>query len=233
MRRLALFAKYWQPGAVKTRLAGAIGEVAAAELHQAFVEALTERLAHVGDSRSLVVAPADQVVAFRQVCPPAWDVVPQATGDLGCRLRAFFDLAFAEGASRVVVIGADSPNLPTELVERAFIALDESATVLGPADDGGYYLVGSRGAPPPIFDDIPWSTSRVLQATIAELKAAGVLYSLLTPWYDVDELADLRRLDDDLEKLYATEADVADESAPLRKLRKAVRRALSRLPPAS
>jgi len=88
------------------------------------------------------------------------------------------------------MLGADSPTLPVQFVEDAFQALLTYDVVIGPAMDGGYYLIGLGPSRVRIFDDIPWSTSRVLEATIARIRAASVRLALLAPWYDIDTLDD-------------------------------------------
>jgi rSAM/selenodomain-associated transferase 1 len=116
---------------------------------------------------------------------------PQADGDLGDRLRAAFDHAFAGGARRVVVIGSDLPDLSAHHLRRAFRALDGAPAVLGPARDGGYWLLGLRRPVPEAFDGIPWSTGSVLARTVERLRAAGAGPALLDELADVDEAADL------------------------------------------
>jgi glycosyltransferase A (GT-A) superfamily protein (DUF2064 family) len=100
------------------------------------------------------------------------------------RLESFIAAALAT-ASKVVVIGTDSPTLPVEYIERAFADLDRADVVLGPAVDGGYYLVGCRRLPP-IFAGIDWSSNRVLAQTIDRLVTPSWSLALLPPWYDVD-----------------------------------------------
>ena len=117
---------------------------------------------------------------------------------MGERLEQFFDHAFATGATRVVVIGSDSPTLPLEFVERAFALLQDHDCVLGPATDGGYYLVGQSGRSQPIFANVEWGTSRVFDQTVARIAACKARLSLLPQWYDVDTAADFELLDKDL-----------------------------------
>ena len=194
MRWLGLFAKYWQPGQVKTRLAASIGEQAAAEWHRVFLAALLRRMADQADVRALAITPAEKSDEFRALAEPAWRIIPQTEGDLGDRLQAFFDGAFAAGASRVAVIGADSPQLTPATIEESFRRLDRHRVVLGPAEDGGYYLAGARDRTPPIFAGIPWGSADVWQATTAALETAGIDYAILPKTYDVDDLEGLNRL---------------------------------------
>jgi hypothetical protein len=122
-------------------------------------------------------------------------ITPQPGGDLGARLRAAFRTLRAAGAPRVIALGADSPTLPPEHLEEGIEAIAESDLVLGPTEDGGYYLVGSRVSDETIFRDIPWSTERVLEVTLARAVQARLSVRLLPAWYDVDDLEGLRRLE--------------------------------------
>jgi hypothetical protein len=120
---------------------------------------------------------------------------PQRDGDLGRRLEHSFMGLHADGHAEVVVIGSDCPELPPAVVGSAFEALRQGArVVLGPAADGGYYLVGARPPLPGIFTEIPWSTGRVMEATLAALDRASVRASLLPRFDDVDVPADLARI---------------------------------------
>jgi rSAM/selenodomain-associated transferase 1 len=202
MNQFGIFAKFWQPGGVKTRLAAEIGEVAASRLYRAFLSCLLQRFAGSGQRRYLVYTPVERRAAFARLVSltpgSSWLLSPQGMGDLGQRMRHYFQRALARGARRVVLVGSDSPNLPPELVRQAFALLRTHSTVLGPSDDGGYYLIGVRDRVPPVFHDIAWSSDRVCRQTIARLQAHDWSYASLSPWYDVDTLPDLHRLRDDL-----------------------------------
>ena len=198
---LGIFAKFWQPGLVKTRLAKTIGNQPAAAVYREFLRTLLVRFASVGDSRELVISPVDRQTEFRSLAPPAWHLVDQGSGDLGQRMARFFERGFSLGKSRIVLVGSDSPTLPVAVVRQAFSALDEHRVVLGPSEDGGYYLVGARGVLPPIFTDIDWSTDKVWLQTTAQLRRRRIRYEELATWYDVDSGADLWRLHADLKQL--------------------------------
>ncbi|QDU88593.1 2-phospho-L-lactate guanylyltransferase [Pirellulimonas nuda] len=201
LQRVALFAKHWTPGLVKTRLSVSIGQHGAAHLHRAFLATLTERLSTLEAQRALCYAPADQRDAFAPFAARGWELCEQSAGDLGERLEDFFDRSFAAGYQRVVVLGADSPNLELRLVVEAFAELRQRDLVLGPARDGGYYLVGARGGTPPIFRGMPWGQDALFQATLNRLASAGWgadRFAVLPSWYDVDEMDDLRELSRDL-----------------------------------
>jgi rSAM/selenodomain-associated transferase 1 len=193
--QLGIFAKHWQPGAVKTRLAASIGDEAAAALHRCFVQTLLNRFQNVADRHILCFTPANAVASFGQLNLGCWILDPQASGDLGERMRHYFSRAIsASESSRTILIGSDSPDLPLEYLEEAFDKLREFPVVLGPTTDGGYYLIGLSHSVPPIFDSISWSTATVLSQTTARLTAAGIPYHLLPQWYDVDDLSGLRRV---------------------------------------
>lgn len=197
---LGVFAKYWQPGKVKTRLATSLGEHKAARIYEAFVAATIARLSAIECSRVLAYSPAEAPIRekFEAVSMCNWQLQPQSSGDLGERITAFFDGQFAAGAQRVLLLGTDSPNVPLVEVQEAFEHLKTSDVVLGPTSDGGYYLVGAARETPPIFENISWSTSQVLPETVRRLDQAGISYTQLDVWYDVDELFDLHQLVEDL-----------------------------------
>ncbi len=200
MSLLGIFAKHWTPGAVKTRLAAAVGSQLAAAFHRACVESLLIRLADVADQRVLAVTPPGSVPEFRRIAGPAWRVIAQADGDLGTRMADFFTAAFRDGSHQVVLIGSDSPSLPRAYLARAFELLPDYPVVLGPADDGGYYLVGAAGRVPPMFTGIAWSTAAVFSQTVDRLEQAGWPFAVLPGWYDVDEVPSLLRLRQELEQ---------------------------------
>ena len=180
---LGIFAKWPQPGAVKTRLGGSPEWCAAAA--RAFLLDTLSRTAGVAARQVLVFSPKEAQQAFADLPCGEPILVPQADGDLGVRLEAFLSAELAGGAGKVVVIGTDSPTLPRDHVECAFVELDRADVVLGPAADGGYYLVGCRRLPP-LFAGVAWSSDRVLAETIARLDDPAWRLALLPPWYDVD-----------------------------------------------
>jgi hypothetical protein len=215
MDQLGMFAKYWEPGRVKTRLAAAIGDQAASSLYRRFVLTLVQRFADVGQRRVLAYTPAERQTEFESLAAEDWQLAAQAGGNLGERMQAYFANAFRSGATRVVLIGSDSPNLPLDYVNDAFQQLDDAPVVLGPADDGGYYLVGAAGSVPPIFAGIQWSSPQVWAQTLNRLRDADCPYGVLPVWYDVDDLASLRQVYQDL-------ADREPLDEPLRHLREEV-----------
>lgn len=219
MRQLGVFAKYWQPGQAKTRLAVEIGADAAARLAKEMLAVTLQRFADCADRRVLAFSPPEHRTEFALLAGPSWVLEPQSAGDLGTRMQTHFERAFATGAEQVVLIGSDSPLLSTTYLQQAFDLLERAPVVLGPSADGGYYLVGSRQMVP-IFDDMPWSTEQLWAQTIARLNARSIDYARLPGWYDIDQIADLHRLRTDLAREQADDLDG---------LRQAVESALSGL----
>jgi hypothetical protein len=196
---IALFAKAPVPGRVKTRLTPALGPVQAARVARALLDlTLASIVPAVPAQWTLFLdGPADE--ALRAAARAyGLDIEPQAAGDLGERLAAAFDVLRSRGAARTLAIGADSPTLDPARVRDAIESLEAADVVLGPTEDGGYYLVGLRDARREIFRDIPWSTDAVLAATLDRARKARLTVRLLAAWYDVDGPEDLGRLREEL-----------------------------------
>lgn len=194
MKTFGLFGKHPLPGQVKSRLADEVGAEVAARLYAAFMDDLAFRFRAAGDHRILGFWPADSVAFFDQYAKLGYELWPQPKGDLGQKIISFFKYALREEGSRAVLIGTDSPTLPSEFAEQAFDKLKEVDCVLGPATDGGYYLIGLRRPMPSLFENIAWSGANVLVQTVQRATAAGLSLDLLTPWYDVDDLKGLQVL---------------------------------------
>ncbi len=193
MNILGIFVKHPVAGRVKTRLAAEFGDARAAELYAAFIADVADRFRDTADRRFLCYAPGEDSAHdyFCRIGGDDYDVWPQPDRSLGERLAAFFDDSFAAGAQRVVVVGSDSPSLPREFVEEAFRLLRNHDCILGPATDGGYYLIGQCGPSRSLFESVEWSSARVLEQTVANIAKSGARLTLLPPWYDVDTLDDL------------------------------------------
>lgn len=191
---LGLFAKQPLPGQVKTRLAVASSAEWATRVATAFLLDMVDKLEVLPVRRMLAFAPEDARPYFMNVVEDRFVLIPQVHGDLGERMTAFFTDRFEEGAERVVLLGTDSPTVPLSFIEQAFQELEQADVVLGPATDGGYYLIGCSRKLPPIFEGIVWSSPRVLADTVARLAAPDWRLALLPPWYDVDTLEDWRFL---------------------------------------
>ena len=118
-------------------------------------------------------------------------------------MEGAFRQAYEDGRERIVIVGSDSPTLPLEHLDQAYEALAAHDVVLGPAEDGGYYLVGSSRFAPELLRGITWGSSRVLEQSTEALSRAGRSFHLLPPWYDVDTAGDLLRLEKELAELQA------------------------------
>ncbi len=192
---LVMMARRPEAGQVKTRLCPPLTPAQAAALYAAFLRDLVEVLRAVPGMQPLIAyAPAEAGDYFAALAP---DIArrPQTGVDLGERLATVTATVLREGAPAVLVIGSDSPTLPPVYIRRAVIALADGADlVLGPADDGGYYLVGLRRPAPELFTDVTMSTPTVLRDTLVIAERLGLRTTMLAPWYDIDTIADLRRL---------------------------------------
>jgi rSAM/selenodomain-associated transferase 1 len=188
-RVLGVFAKWPSAGRVKTRLAAATTPEWAVEVAAAFLADTLDRVAPLNMQRVVVFTPDDSQQAFAELAGERFTLTTQGPGNLGERLARFF--ATHDGCP-TIAIGSDSPTLPVGLIEEAFRLLKEADVVLGPATDGGYYLVGSGRFVPSLFEGIDWSSCRVLAQTVQQLGKASL--ALLPPWYDVDGLDDWHML---------------------------------------
>src|SRR5437879_6042008 len=209
-RILGVLAKQPLPGLVKTRLAAETSPRWAARVAAAFLTDSLDRLAGIDARRILVYAPREAEEVFSGLARGRFALMPQVEGGLGQRMAAFFSAAVvpklefgneARGGNEVrgsaikaVLVGVDSPTLPLSYIEEAFARLEQADLALGPATDGGYYLVGCAGRVPPIFENITWSRSTVLEETVTVLKDTECRLELLPPWYDVDTLNDWQML---------------------------------------
>jgi rSAM/selenodomain-associated transferase 1 len=187
-----VFTKPARPGRVKTRLIGELTAEQTAELHQAFLDDLVARFDGGPHAVWLAWALEEGESAPESRLPS----LRQTGEDLGARLWHALCLAL-EQHPFVAAVGSDHPDLPVERVDEAFSRLAEGADVVfGPADDGGYYLVGARRGAlrRRVFEEIPWSTPRVLEAALERCREAGLEAELLALGYDIDTPADLPRL---------------------------------------
>ena len=199
---LGLMAKQPLPGLVKTRLAKETSPEFAARVAEAFLSDSLDRLTTIEARRILVFAPSEAGSYFSSLVRCRFLLTPQVDGDLGRRMAAFFEEHSKLGARKIILLGVDSPTLPLSYVEEAFARLDRADLVLGPATDGGYYLVGCSVGRisnpshhlPPIFENVRWGEPTVLQDTISRLQKTQWRLELLPPWYDVDTLNDWQML---------------------------------------
>lgn len=189
-------AKAPRPGEVKTRLAPALGAGPAAGLYRCFLLDAIEQVRALAPASAVVAyAPADGRGEIEQLAP-GFTLVPQEGADLGARLANLFGYLLAKDHDAALVVGSDVPTLPAAFLKRALdlVAAPAVDVVLGPSEDGGYYLIGLRALRRDLFEGITWSTPGVLAATLARAEAAGLGTACLPPWLDVDTPEDLDRL---------------------------------------
>ena len=193
---LGIFVRHPVSGLVKTRLAAELGGNRAAEIYSAFIADIADRFRPVTAERTLCFCPdsSESRRYFETIAGPDYRLWPQPETDLGTRMQRFFEEHIRGAGDRAVLIGSDSPTMPRDLVQQAFTSLAEADCVLGPATDGGFYLIGMHSRAWPVFSGVEWSTSRVLDQTVGRIDACGARLALLPPWYDVDSPEDLRML---------------------------------------
>jgi len=187
------------PGAtpVKSRLHPALTPDRATELYRCFLLDRLDALAKVPDIEPVVAfTPADAAHELAALVPTGFRCIAQRGPDLGARLDTVLASLLADGHRGAIAIDSDSPTLPMGYVAEAARVLGSGSAdvVVGPCDDGGYYLVGLAAPRPTLFERIPWSTSDVLPLTLKRAEDLGLSLHLLPPWFDVDTEADLRRL---------------------------------------
>lgn len=194
---LAVVAKVPAPGEVKTRLCPPLVATEAAALARCFLLDRVEQLAAVPGGDPLVAfTPREREDELRSLLPAGVRLVAQNGIDLGTRLDRLLTDLLAEGYVGAIAVDADSPTLPTAFLHRACRSLLGGPTdvVVGPCEDGGYYLIGLRAPAPALFRDIPWSTPSVLEETVARARWLGLRLTLLPRWFDIDRGEDLARL---------------------------------------
>jgi rSAM/selenodomain-associated transferase 1 len=182
-------------GEVKTRLEPALSAEQARDVYVAFI---ADFFARLQDSkyRPTVFLSGERTRELDEVLDPKYPVAAQGDGDLGARLTAAFAGLLRSPGDRAVIVGSDSPDLPLVYLKRAFRSLKHRDVVIGPAIDGGYYLIGLRAPAPAIFRDVHWGTANVLDETLDAIERERLSLALLPPWYDVDDAASLRFLAD-------------------------------------
>lgn len=196
-KALILFAKVPRPGYVKTRLQPDLSADEAGRLYRAFLLDTLQVTAPIkGVTRVMGCDPNSEDPFFQELSEAHGLVLINQSGeDLGSRMQNAMGEVRQMGFSQTVIIGTDSPTLPTGYIEEAFSLLQRFPVVLGPSTDGGYYLIGFSGDPPPIFDGIAWGTQEVLTQTIEKINENRIKAELLPFWYDVDTIQDLRFLE--------------------------------------
>lgn len=192
--KLIVFTRYPEAGKTKTRLIPVLGKEGAAKLHQQLTEGTISQAKQLKNTRQLFVEV--YFTGGSQKLMEAWlgnDIFyqNQVTGDLGLKMAAAFEMSFNSGIEKVVLIGTDCPGLNADLMAKAFNELDGQDLVLGPALDGGYYLIGLRRFVPEIFMGINWGTAEVLGQSVAIAQNLNLAIAYLPPLADIDRPEDI------------------------------------------
>ena len=200
---LVIFAKAPIPGQVKTRLCPPLTPDEAATLHGSFVLDTLERSKVAAAKlklpldRYLACAPSSALVFFKIMEErQGVKLIDQVGEDLGARMNQAFETMFARGYQRVLIVGTDVPTLPLDQYKQALALLETNDLVVGPALDGGYYLIGLKRPAPDLFRGLPWSTDQVLRLTQEKAAELGLKTALIPPWRDVDTIEDVQALVD-------------------------------------
>lgn len=197
---LAIMTKAPRRGRVKTRLTPPLTPEEAAQLSSCFLRdtaAAVTMGAREGSAQAIAVyTPLGSETEFREILPAEVGLVAQRGEALGERLIFATEDLFALGFQAICLINSDSPTVPPQLFSHAvrILSTQEDSVVLGPSEDGGYYLIGFNRLHRALFENIQWSTSRVLQQTQEKAQERGLPVHLLPTWYDVDDATTLRRL---------------------------------------
>ena len=197
---LAVMAKAPRPGRVKTRLSPPLTADQAAALNICFIRDTTENIQQVTEvshsSGIIAYTPVGDESAFDDLLPPSFQLVSQRGDGFGGRLLHVCEDLFACGFNAVCLIDSDSPTMPQAALLHAVALLERPGdrVVLGGSDDGGYYLIGLKQVHRRLFEQIDWSTERVLAQTQERAREIGLKAELLQTWYDVDDAATLQRL---------------------------------------
>ena len=190
-RALAVIAKEPVPGAVKTRLAARLGVGGAARAAAAILADTVAGMAEVDAEPWVCFAPPEARTRMARLAP-GFGLLAQVEGDLGDRLAGCLAALVGGGADQVVIVGADTPQVPRATYEAAFALLDEVDVVLGPARDGGYYLVGAKAALPELFVGVPMGTDAVLRETMQRAVRRRLRVGTVPTLRDLDRLEDLQ-----------------------------------------
>ena len=198
-KRLIIFTRYPEPGTTKTRLIPLIGAEGAADLQRNMTEHTLAKVRRLSASRELsaeIRYEGGNESLMKNWLGQDFEYRPQGSGDLGWRMKRSFEDAFRAGATKAVIIGTDIPEITEGIIQKAFSALKQKNMALGPAKDGGYYLIGLQKnslskAIPDLFAGINWGAGDVLDKTIGIAKHSGLSFTLLDVLKDVDHPEDL------------------------------------------
>jgi rSAM/selenodomain-associated transferase 1 len=190
---VGIFLKFPVPGFVKTRIASEIGSVEAAIFYKQLAESVLKKTMPAADEydRIIFFEPAERKMDFEKWLGDE-RLVPQQGIDLGEKMSNAIS-EILKRAGKAVITGSDIPDLDRAIIGAAFSTLEHNDIVLGPAKDGGYYLVGMKVLHQQLFEDIHWSTAEVLSRTVEIIKATGLTCSLLPELSDLDTIEDYKK----------------------------------------
>lgn len=183
-----VFIKNAVPGKVKTRLAKDLGDDLACDIYKKLLAITDKAISNVD---------CDSIVYYGEsIEKEGWETSSkkvQSSGNLGDRMLYAFTESFDAGYEQVIIVGSDLPDLSSEIISYAFAKLHDSDLVIGPAEDGGYYLLGQKAVNTSIYEDMPWSQENLLDITLHKLKQENKTVALLQPLNDVDNIQDLKK----------------------------------------
>ncbi len=189
---LLVVAKQPSPGQTKTRLCPPLNHAQAADLYECFLQDTLDIMSCVPNVQRGIAYLSENGPGYFQNLAPDMALIRQTGASLGERLDNLLTQVLADQAQKAVVMDSDSPTLPPDYLAMAFDRLDAADVVLGPTEDGGYYLIGMKKPHPRLLREVQMSTPHVLRDTLA--LASQVSVALLPTWYDVDNATDLERL---------------------------------------
>jgi rSAM/selenodomain-associated transferase 1 len=199
---LVIMAKEPRVGLTKTRLCPPLTLDEAARLYEALLrDSISLANGLVGIDLAIAVTPPESIAYFKNISPPDTLLMPVECIDIGDCLTQVLGNLLDMGYPSALAFNADGPSVPQEYIQTAVNKLDACDVVLGPSEDGGYYLVGLKQLHAEIFVGVSWSTPKVLSQTLTKIKVLGLEAELLPPWFDVDTAADIERIRSENAKL--------------------------------
>jgi rSAM/selenodomain-associated transferase 1 len=202
LNALIVVAKQPAPGKTKTRLSPPLSPKQASQLYECFLNDTLDLIRRVDQVQPVIAFLPTGAEAYFQQLAPDFELIQQNGPDLGVRLDNAISACLYQGYQHVVIMNSDGPTLPLNYLTRAFAALEDgNDVVLGPCDDGGYYLIGTKQPIPRLLRGVQMSTPTVAADTIALAVEANLRLHLLPIWYDVDDAASLTRLAKEVENV--------------------------------